>query len=71
MLRYVDTATQTIDPYETFAPADQLERVREDGWSIHEKITKEVEGDPEIHAASNFTGIGNLAVNAFSRRRTS
>jgi len=36
-----------------------------EGWSIYEKITKDVEGDPEIHVASNFTGIGNLEVNAF------
>ena len=36
-----------------------------EGWSIYEKITKDVEGDPDIHVASNFTGIGNLEVNAF------
>ena len=36
-----------------------------EGWSIYEKITKDVEGDPNIHVASNFTGIGNLEVNAF------
>lgn len=36
-----------------------------EGWSIYEKITKDVEGDADIHVASNFTGIGNLEVNAF------
>lgn len=36
-----------------------------EGWSIYDKITKDVEGDPDIHVASNFTGIGNLEVNAF------
>jgi trehalose synthase len=36
-----------------------------EGWSTYDKITKDVEGDPEIHVASNFTGIGNLEVNAF------
>ncbi len=36
-----------------------------EGWSIYDKITQVVEGDPEIHVASNFTGIGNLEVNAF------
>lgn len=36
-----------------------------EAWSIYERITKDVEGDPEIHVASNFTGIGNLEVNAF------
>jgi trehalose synthase len=36
-----------------------------EGWTIYDKITKDVEGDPDIHVASNFTGIGNLEVNAF------
>ena len=36
-----------------------------EGWSIFDKITKDVEGDPDIHVASNFTGIGNLEVNSF------
>jgi trehalose synthase len=36
-----------------------------EGWSIYQRITEEVEGDPEIHVASNFTGISNMEVNAF------
>lgn len=36
-----------------------------EGWSIYETITNDVEGDADIHVASNFTGIGNLEVNAF------
>ena len=36
-----------------------------EGWSVQEKIMSEVDDDPDIHVASNFTGIGNLEVNAF------
>lgn len=36
-----------------------------EGWSVYDAIMKEVDGDPDIHVASNFTGIGNLEVNAF------
>ena len=36
-----------------------------EGWSVYQQITEEVEGDAQIHVASNFTGIGNLEVNAF------
>ena len=39
-----------------------------EGWSLYERITNEVGGDPDIHVASNFTGIGNLEVNAFQSR---
>jgi trehalose synthase len=39
-----------------------------EGWRLYERITQEVDGDPEIHVASNFTGIGNLEVNAFQSR---
>jgi trehalose synthase len=38
------------------------------GWSIYEQVREEVAGDDEIHLASNFTGIGNIEVNAFQRR---
>ena len=36
-----------------------------EGWSVYQQITEDVEGDAQIHVASNFTGIGNLEVNAF------
>ena len=36
-----------------------------EGWSFYERIVREAGDDPDIHVASNFTGIGNLEVNAF------
>jgi|CXWL01.1.fsa_nt_gi trehalose synthase len=36
-----------------------------EGWSYYERIIEEARDDPDIHVASNFTGIGNLEVNAF------
>jgi trehalose synthase len=39
-----------------------------EGWSIHDQIMKEVDGDDDIHVASNFTGIGNIEVNSFQSR---
>ena len=36
-----------------------------EGWSVYDNITREVEADADIHVASNFTGVGNLEVNAF------
>lgn len=41
-----------------------------EGWSIYQQITTEVEDDPDVHVASNFTGIGNLEVNAFQSAST-
>jgi trehalose synthase len=36
-----------------------------EGWSIYQQILDDVDSDPEIHVASNFTGISNIEVNAF------
>jgi trehalose synthase len=36
-----------------------------EGWNYYDRILEDVGGDPDIHVASNFTGIGNLEVNAF------
>ncbi len=36
-----------------------------ESWTFYDRIVKEVEEDPDICVASNFTGIGNLEVNAF------
>jgi trehalose synthase len=39
-----------------------------EGWSIYDDILKDAEGDPDIHVGSNFTGVGNMEVNAFQSR---
>lgn len=36
-----------------------------EGWSIHDRIRAETADDPDIHLGSNFTGVGNMEVNAF------
>jgi trehalose synthase len=38
------------------------------GWDIYSRIRAEAGDDPDIHIGSNFTGIGNMEVNAFQRR---
>jgi trehalose synthase len=38
-----------------------------EGWEIYRQLTKEAEGDPQIHIFTNFTGVGNVEVNAFQR----
>jgi trehalose synthase len=38
------------------------------GWDIYSRIRSEAGDDPDIHIGSNFTGIGNMEVNAFQRR---
>ena len=37
------------------------------GWSMLDAIQKETAGDDDIHVFTNFTGIGNIEVNAFQR----
>jgi trehalose synthase len=39
-----------------------------EGWSIYEEIRQDVEHDRDIHIGSNFTGVGNMEVNAFQSR---
>jgi len=36
-----------------------------EGWEMYRDIVKEVGPDPDIHVLTNFTGIGNMEVNAF------
>jgi trehalose synthase len=36
-----------------------------EGWSMYHDILAEAGGDPDIHVLTNFTGIGNMEVNAF------
>ena len=36
-----------------------------EGWDMYREIVAETLGDPEIHVLTNFTGIGNMEVNAF------
>ena len=36
-----------------------------EGWTYHQRIMEAAGDDNDIHVASNFTGIGNLEVNAF------
>lgn len=36
-----------------------------EGWRMYEDILAEVRGDQDIHVLTNFTGIGNMEVNAF------
>jgi trehalose synthase len=38
-----------------------------EGWEIYRSIAAEDEGDPQIHAFSNLTGVGNIEVNALQR----
>ncbi|MCH7577467.1 MAG: glycosyltransferase [Chloroflexi bacterium] len=35
------------------------------GWDMYQAILDEAGGDPDIHVLTNFTGIGNMEVNAF------
>lgn len=36
-----------------------------EGWSMYDAIVTEAGADPDIHVLTNFTGIGNIEVNAF------
>jgi trehalose synthase len=36
-----------------------------EGWKMYAQIVGEVSGDADIHVLTNFTGIGNMEVNAF------
>jgi trehalose synthase len=36
-----------------------------EGWEIYRDIVAETQGDLDIHVLTNFTGIGNMEVNAF------
>lgn len=36
-----------------------------EGWDIYHMILDETRGSPDIHILTNFTGIGNMEVNAF------
>jgi trehalose synthase len=36
-----------------------------EGWQMYAQIVGEVSGDADIHVLTNFTGIGNMEVNAF------
>lgn len=38
-----------------------------EGWRVHSQLTEYVEGDPDVYIASNYTGVGNIEVNAFQR----
>ncbi len=38
-----------------------------EGWEIYRQIQQEVDDDPQIHVATNLTGVGNIEVNAFQR----
>jgi trehalose synthase len=38
------------------------------GWAMYRTILDETAGDEDIHVLTNFTGIGNLEVNAFQTR---
>jgi trehalose synthase len=38
-----------------------------EGWEMYRKICAEDEGDAQIHAFSNLTGVGNIEVNALQR----
>lgn len=39
-----------------------------EGWTIYDQIRADIGDDPDIHLGSNFTGIGNIEVNAFQQR---
>jgi trehalose synthase len=36
-----------------------------EGWEIYRDIVAQTQGDLDIHVLTNFTGIGNMEVNAF------
>jgi len=36
-----------------------------EGWDIYHQIVDEARGDDDLHVLTNFTGIGNMEVNAF------
>lgn len=36
-----------------------------EGWDMYKKIAEEAQDDEDLHIYTNFTGIGNLEVNAF------
>jgi trehalose synthase len=36
-----------------------------EGWDIYHTIVAETYGDPDVHVLTNFTGVGNMEVNAF------
>jgi trehalose synthase len=37
------------------------------GWEMYRQIIEETSSEPDIHVLTNFTGIGNMEVNAFQR----
>jgi trehalose synthase len=39
-----------------------------EGWSMYRTILEQTNGDDDVHVLTNFTGIGNLEVNAFQAR---
>lgn len=38
-----------------------------EGWGIYQRILEETQGDPDIHVATNLTGVSSVEVNAFQR----
>ena len=38
-----------------------------EGWGIYQRIREETQGDPDIHVATNLTGVSSVEVNAFQR----
>jgi len=36
-----------------------------EGWAMYRDIVAETQADPDIHVLTNFTGVGNMEVNAF------
>jgi len=36
-----------------------------EGWRMYHDIVADVRDDPDIHVLTNFTGVGNVEVNAF------
>jgi trehalose synthase len=39
-----------------------------EGWDLYNRIRDEAGGDPDIHVATNITGVSNMEVNAFHDR---
>lgn len=38
-----------------------------EAWDVYRQIQEATAGDPDIHLFTNFTGVGNIEVNAFQR----
>jgi trehalose synthase len=38
-----------------------------EAWDVYRQIQEATWGDPEVHLFTNFTGVGNIEVNAFQR----